>query len=74
MNTQTNEDNPAAQSLRAQSLRALAAAWHDEQYVATQENDGKSTFELLALLVPKTVQLRPPPEPTTQTTQTQPNK
>lgn len=56
--------------------KPLAAAWY-EQYVATQENEGKSTsfslemiqptFEQLAVYVPEMLQLRPQPEPTAPT-------
>ncbi len=66
----------ALDDVGAQSLAALAAAWY-EQYVATQENEGKSTsfslemiqptFEQLAVYVPEMLQLRPQPEPTAPT-------
>ena len=65
----------------AQSLGALAAAWY-EQYVARQENEGKSTshslemivptFEQLAVFVPEMLQQRPAPEPSSPTVWTDP--
>ncbi len=71
----------ALDDVGAQSLGALACAWH-ERYVATQENDGKSTsfsleaivptFQQLTVFVPEMLQLRPPPEPSAPTVWTDP--